>query len=230
VTNGAARTKVFCLGLSKTGTTSLGDALESLGYRRLTWSRSFSMPLFHEVRRGNLAAAFAVADQYEALEDLPWPLIYRELHEHYPDAKFILTRRRSPAVWARSIHRQTLGKRRSKFQPYRDMFGHHLFYENPRAFLEGYERHNREVAAYFAAAAPANFLDMCFEAGDGWEKLCGFLGLPAPATPFPHSNARRPSWLKDLYVNLFFSRHKDAAIRATSGELPGYSASSQKAS
>ena len=24
--------------------------------------------------------------------------------------------------------------------------------------------------------------------GDGWEKLCGFLGYPVPAKPFPHAN------------------------------------------
>lgn len=210
----SARAKVFCVGLSKTGTTSLGDALEALGYRRLTWSRPVSMPLFHRVAKGDLQAAFDLADQYDALEDLPWPLIYRELHAHYPGAKFILTRRKDQAAWARSIHRQTLGKRRAKFPPYLHMFGVHFFHEDPQAFLAGYERHNREVAAYFRAADPDNFLEMCFEEGDGWEKLCAFLGVAPPAIPFPHSNARRRSWIKDLYINLFFRRHKNAAIEA----------------
>jgi hypothetical protein len=29
---------------------------------------------------------------------------------------------------------------------------------------------------------------MDITAGDGWEKLCGFLGMPVPDAPFPHEH------------------------------------------
>jgi hypothetical protein len=29
---------------------------------------------------------------------------------------------------------------------------------------------------------------MTLAAGDGWEKLCPFLGFPVPETPFPRAN------------------------------------------
>ena len=38
------------------------------------------------------------------------------------------------------------------------------------------------------ADRPGKLVEMDFSSGDGWEKLCPFLGLPVPAKPFPHAN------------------------------------------
>ena len=208
--------KVFGLGLSKTGTTSLGDGLEMLGLSRMTWSRS-SVELVKAFEHGDMQRLFDVAYRYDALEDLPWSYAYRALDRHFPNARFILTRRKDVATWARSIHRQTLGKPRNRFYANKATIGHHFFYENPQAFIEYYERHNREVASYFEDRHPSGgrFIEMCFEEGDGWGKLCGFLGLPKPDVAFPHSNPRKRRWYKDLYINTFFRKHKNAAIEAT---------------
>ena len=166
--------------------------------------------------RGDDRHLFDVAYRYDALEDMPWPFVYRALDAHFPNARFILTRRKDVATWARSIHRQTLGKPRRRFYSYKATIGHHFFRENPRAFIEYYERHNRDVRRYFemADAGGDKFLELSFEDGDGWEKLCAFLGLPIPSVLFPHSNPRRPRWYKDLYINTFFRRYKNAAIEA----------------
>lgn len=42
---------------------------------------------------------------------------------------------------------------------------------------------------YFAGR-PEDLLIMDICAGDGWEKLCPFLGFEIPETPFPHLNTR----------------------------------------
>jgi hypothetical protein len=34
---------------------------------------------------------------------------------------------------------------------------------------------------------PAQLL--IYESGEGWEKLCAFLGVPVPATPYPKVNS-----------------------------------------
>ena len=34
---------------------------------------------------------------------------------------------------------------------------------------------------------PDRLLVMDIPAGDGWEKLCPFLGVPIPDAPFPHA-------------------------------------------
>lgn len=196
--------KVICLGVSRTGTTSLGDALESLGMLRLTWSRDFSLPLLESVARGDLAPVFEVADRYDALEDLPWPLIYRELDARYPDALFILTVRKDETAWARSIELHTLGKSRARFEAFRIVFGRHFYQDDPAAFLAKYRAHNDEVRRYFAEKYPGGgkLLEMCLEHGDGWERLCAFLGVSMPATPFPHVNSRRRTWYRKLYARL----------------------------
>lgn len=30
---------------------------------------------------------------------------------------------------------------------------------------------------------------LVYESGEGWERLCGFLGVPVPQTPYPHVNS-----------------------------------------
>jgi hypothetical protein len=49
-----------------------------------------------------------------------------------------------------------------------------------------FERHNAEVQQRI----PADRL-LVFEAAQGWEPLCAFLGVPVPAEPFPRVNDRQ---------------------------------------
>jgi hypothetical protein len=48
-----------------------------------------------------------------------------------------------------------------------------------------FRRHNEEVLA----TIPAGRL-LVYEAGQGWEPLCEFLGVPLPAEPYPFENTR----------------------------------------
>ena len=47
-----------------------------------------------------------------------------------------------------------------------------------------YERHNAEVRR---SIAPERLL--VYDAAEGWEPLCRFLGVPIPGEPFPHANS-----------------------------------------
>ena len=58
---------------------------------------------------------------------------------------------------------------------------------NERIYIERYEQHNREVREYFKDR-PDDLLVFRLTEGDGWKKLCTFLGEPVPGTPFPHKN------------------------------------------
>ncbi len=49
--------------------------------------------------------------------------------------------------------------------------------------LDVFRRHNEAVQA---AVPPEKLL--VFEVKEGWGPLCRFLGVPVPATPFPHVN------------------------------------------
>ena len=61
--------------------------------------------LFHEVLAGRVQTALERARDYDAFEDLPWCLLYRELDEAFPGSKFVLTVRSSSEVWLRSYRR-----------------------------------------------------------------------------------------------------------------------------
>ncbi len=204
--------KVFCIGLGKTGTTSIGDALELLGMKRLTWRRPLSAALMRAVARGDFPRLFETAYAYDALEDFPWPLVYRELDAHFPNAKFILTVRKDPAAWLSALTWQTVGKSRRRLAAYKQIYGYHYPHENPQAFIDYYAKHAEQVTQYFADKHPGKLLELCFERGDGWNELCPFLELPVPDVPFPHSNRRRQRWYKALYLNTFMRKRRDLIL------------------
>ena len=92
--------KVFGIGLSKTGTTSLARALEILGYnvKDCLGITKYS--------KGDISSINETAlDTYDALTDTPIPNFYRELDKKYPNSKFILTVRDMDG-WLNSCRKQ----------------------------------------------------------------------------------------------------------------------------
>src|SRR5947208_12869418 len=98
----STKPKVFVIGLNKTGTTSLGNALRILGYRKQGWGDFVSRKLFHDWYSGNLQPLIQYSTKY-----LPWPFAYEEMAAIYPDAKFILSVRGNEEIWWPSIARHT---------------------------------------------------------------------------------------------------------------------------
>jgi len=181
--------KVFGVGFHKTGTTSLGQALALLGYR-VCGDVATADPLI-----GERAIGFAreLTQRFDAFQDNPWPIIYRELAEWYPDGKFILTVRDTDKWLASMV--AFFKERDSPMRAW--IYGTGVVRGNEAIYRARYERHNREVREFFRAR-PDQFLELDFAAGDGWEKLCPFLGVPVPQAPFPRvkpTRPRRKMWL-----------------------------------
>jgi hypothetical protein len=181
--------KVFGIGFHKTGTTSLGQALSLLGYR-VCGDVATADPLI-----GARAVEFAreLTERFDAFQDNPWPMLYRELAAWYPDGKFVLTVRETESWLASMV--TFFGDRDSPMRAW--IYGVGMPRGNEAVYRERYERHNREVRAFFADR-PDQLLVLDFAAGDGWEQLCGFLGEPIPDRPFPRvkpSRPRRKMWL-----------------------------------
>lgn len=171
--------KVFCIGFHKTGTTSLGSALRKLGYS-VTGPNGTKDP---DISRKVYTMAFSLVEQYDAFQDNPWPIIYRELDQRYPNSKFILTMRPADA-WIRSQVRH-FGTRETPMRQW--IYGAGCPQGNEALYVERFERHNREVLAHFASR-PGDFLVMDLARGHGWKELCLFLEKPVPDIPFPHAN------------------------------------------
>lgn len=178
------RPKAFCIGFQKTGTTSLGAALKRLGYTVASvYGRDLSL---ETLRASYVARGLETAARYDAVEDMPWPLMFRELDAAFPGSRFILTHRASDR-WLASI--------RDHFGANPDVMQQLTYGEDAPAplgceerYVEVYERHNAAVRAYFADR-PGDLLEMDLSSGDGWEKLCPFLGATAPDEPFPRINS-----------------------------------------
>lgn len=135
---------------------------------------------------------------YDALEDTPWYMIYRELDQRLPGSKFILTIRDEDS-WYRSVSRH-IGDLRSAHHEWIYGRGKGLPKDDRDNTIRVYRNHNREVLEYFEDR-PNDLLVLDFTKGDGWEKLCAFLEKPIPAVPFPHYNKvnheappARPFW------------------------------------
>ncbi len=185
------KTKVFCIGFHKTGTTSLEIALKKLGFR-VTGSFGTKDPDISEKAQ---RLAFEKALEYDAFEDNPWPILYQELDQQFPNSKFIMTRRSSES-WIRSQVRD-FGRSETPMRQW--IYGVGCPQGNEDIFVARYERHNREVLAYFKDRSD-DLLIFELPKGDGWAELCPFLGHDIPDEPFPHAN--KVSWSRKI-KNIF---------------------------
>ncbi|RDW78327.1 hypothetical protein BP5796_06179 [Coleophoma crateriformis] len=147
------RPKVFVIGLSKTGTTSVGDALELLDYRRSGWEDIRSRLLFRSWLNHDLSPMIQATKTHDAFEDLPWALVYAEMATMYPNAKFILTLRKTEDAWLRSITKHTA---RRKWLGHRVVYGAFHAEGNEEAYLSAYRNHTDSVRKFFANEGAGN--------------------------------------------------------------------------
>lgn len=179
--------KIFGIGFQKTGTSSLNEALRLLGYDavggfRINHPKGVAIPP-PVTNEKVLAVALQRAAQADAFNDNPWPILFRELDEAFPDAKFILTWR-TPERWIASVVRHFADRPGDMA---RWIYGVPYPIGNEARYLEVYAAHNTAVRAHFAAR-PGKLLEIDFTQGGGWTELCAFLGQPIPTLPFPHDN------------------------------------------
>ena len=169
--------KIFGIGLYKTGTTSLQQALNILGFRCF-----HAVTSYEEAVKNSGGGLFpkSILDAYDAFCDNPFPAHFKEFDKRYPNSKFILTVRDLKS-WLRSVKRHV---DRNRFDPfYRRGFNRFDEFEQTKLW----HSHHEEVKKYFAAR-PRDILVMDIIQGEGWRTLCQFLNEPVPSVPFPHAN------------------------------------------
>ncbi len=180
--------KVFGLGLNRTGTSSLNEALLILGYKSIQNCRPMVC-----CKDGEVGLKTEKLDNIDALTDIPVPLKYRELDKAFPGSKFILTTRDFDS-WMhscegyytkfRAFSRKFIwGKRMALY--FKNLYGREVF--DAQEFSEAYKRHSSEVEEYFSGREE-DLLVYSVCNGDGWKPLCEFLNKPVPDASFPHAN------------------------------------------
>jgi hypothetical protein len=201
--------KVFGIGLSRTGSTSLTEALVILGYRAIHFpadpvtQREYSQFFAHP----GPSLTLSLLDHYDAITDNPLSSVYRQLDRGYPGSKFVWTVRDKQS-WLRSceqwwdnavtpfIEHDYAGQ----VGPFMRLVGEVTYgtaYFDAGLFAQAYDAHMAAVPEYFRGREE-DLLALNICAGEGWSQLAPFTGAAIPDRPFPHLNERVPDPADDL--------------------------------
>lgn len=99
--------KVICVGLNKTGTSSIKKAFNGLGYEVYPKDSNESNFLHNYFTGKNVGTAIDFIEQtnYTFFKDIPWscPGISEKIIRYTPNSKFILSVRENPEKWINSV-------------------------------------------------------------------------------------------------------------------------------
>jgi Sulfotransferase domain len=196
-------TKIFGIGLSKTGTVSLMKALTILGSRTIHFPEDKTTQ--DELRWGKYN--LSVLNDVQALVDIPVAPYYAQFDRLFPASKFILTTRPT-ASWLVSMEnhfRFWVEHRRDAYNDFVLACVYGALHFSADRFSYVKELHEANVRRYFADR-PDKLLVLDIFEGDGWEELCGFLACPVPNAPYPHENRRLSSPAKAAKGNNLLKR------------------------
>ncbi len=199
--------KVIGAGFGRTGSMSMKQALEQVGFGRChhmeeVFANPDQIAYWEAATRGDKVDWTKVFANYNSTVDWPSAHFWRELTEFYPDAKVLLTERSSESWWA--SFSETIGKVLNMADQLPDphlarvtnmaksliadnTFGG-MMHDRDTA-IAAYERHNAEVKE----AIPADRL-LVFNFAEGWPPLCKFLRCEIPDGDFPRSNSTKEFW------------------------------------
>ena len=201
---------VIGAGFGRTGTSSLKQALEELGFGPCyhmteVFGHPEHVPVWEAAAEGKAHDWEAVFHDYRAAVDWPAAAFYQGLMERYPDAHVILTVR-DPERWYDSVlntiyaisklttspplswllglvapHQQRITAVTSRLA-WDGVFGG--LFEDRQHAIAVFNQYNQEVQRI----VPHERL-LVYDVKQGWEPLCAFLGVAVPVgKPFPRLN------------------------------------------
>ncbi len=195
--------KIVGIGFHKTGTSSLRSALEILGFKVL----GDRIDLADDIKNDNFINIFNLIKKYDAFEDNPWAVIYKEIDINFPNSKYILTIR-NEKNWIKSI----VSHFGNSSTPMRELIygdGNGDPIGKEILYVKKYQEHIKEVKEYFKKR-PDDLLVLSFENGDGWNEICEFLSCEVPEIDFPHVNKAKfrkiRKFLKKINFGKLFSK------------------------
>jgi len=199
--------KVFCIGINKTGTTSIVKAFTELGL--IIGEQRLAERLLYDWARRDFSRLFLYCHTAQAFQDIPFslPFTFQALDQHFPGSKFILTIRDNPEQWYNSRinfysvvfangHPPTLEDLRASSYvhpgwlyeanrlinntPVDDPF-------NKELLIASYNAHNAAVMEYFRHRTQ-DLLVLNVATSGAYDQLCDFLEKPRTGKEFPWEN------------------------------------------
>ena len=200
--------KIFCIGLNKTGTTTVERVLKDFGYA--LGDQVEGELLMEAWYQRDFKRIIKFCKTAEAFQDIPFslPYTFQHLDVAFKDAKFILSRRNSAEEWYNSLTRfhsklWADGERIPTIEdlknaeyraPNYTYTANRYIYDTPEndpynkaILLEFYKQHNQAVKAYFRSR-PEKLLIINVSVSSDYVKLCQFLDQPVNAEDFPWKN------------------------------------------
>jgi hypothetical protein len=185
------KTKIFCIGLNKTGTTTLHHAFEILGLKSVHFKTEKGENIKDIIEynyKNNNEILFGIKN-YDVYSDWNHPttnFLYKEFDKQYPNSKFILNTR-NLEDWL--ISREKHVKRLSNLKKLQKENPNHPWYTiNIDAWRREYKEVHNDIFKYFENR-PEDLLIFNVIECDNWEKLCAFLNFKVPNVEFPKSNS-----------------------------------------
>lgn len=203
-----SKRKIFCIGRNKT--TSIGAALQSLGFK--LGDQAKAELLMEDWAKRDFRRIVKYCKTADAFQDVPFSLdyTYGVLDYVFPGSKFILTIRNSAEEWYESLTRfdtKIVGKERLptavdlKTFAYREVGwlwrAHVLVYGidesslyDRNLYIRHYEAHCSRVVAYFQPRLDDLLVLNVGDAG-AMDSLCSFLGVDCKGLSMPHLTKSR---------------------------------------
>lgn len=177
------RPRIFGIGMNKTGTTSLTEALRILGFNAFHWGGQTVTDLVAEAHKDGRPLLDGLDPTLDAFSDVHiLARNYALLDEQYPRSKFILTVRPIEA-WIKSRTEHVLLNRERKAA---GAYSGKFLEVDEDGWRAEWRQRVDGARAYFKGRD--DFLEIDLTAGLGWDPLCTFLGRPTPKQEFPASN------------------------------------------
>ncbi|MCC2657534.1 MAG: hypothetical protein K0Q76_2642 [Panacagrimonas sp.] len=185
--------EVIGAGFGRTGTDSMREALNLIGrgpcHHMLEVNRNEEQKrLWRAFVQGAPIGWDALFDGFASCMDWPSAHYWKELADYYPRARVVLTWR-SAESWWESFAQTLVPAMQNSTDPaslglalVRDQ----VFGGRPQDRDHAIAVYEANVRAVKDTIAPERLL--VHEAGEGWEPLCAFLGVPVPDQPYPSRN------------------------------------------
>jgi len=207
--------KIIGAGFPRTGTNTLRESLEILGFSKTYHMKQLlvhpeNLHYWTTLKATGTTNWEALYDGYEATVDFPCYPWYKQHMKQYPDAKVILSTRPFEK-WYTSFYstiwqsqnppeseKIAMGERIASSPRLQSVMqvmgfakqtineGHFQGKFLDKEFMEKvFNDHHEEVKNY----VPANKL-LVYDVCEGWEPLCNFLNVTVPAESLPHTNKK----------------------------------------
>lgn len=207
--------KIICPGLGRTGTSSMKEALEIIGFGPSYHFRELinnpeQVKEWKKLRDGKSISKDSIFYKFNAFMDFPAHVFYNKLSDLFDDYRVILTTRDFDDWYEsnlESIYKASPGfknkikftykltySKRTRYLLEVLLFNRKYYWQNlykgkfkDKEFVRSaFNRHNNKIIDKYSK----NNNLLVFNVNNGWEKLCDFLNTEIPNVDFPHLNKK----------------------------------------